>query len=71
MAIVFANSLNMNLMKDGTNMLSSIDWNAYEAYRRQIETFRAKDLTDHEVLVMKWMQSEVKRFEEMKKRESE
>lgn len=48
-------------------MLSSIDWNAYEAYRRQIETFRAKDLTDHEVLVMKWMQSEVKRFEEMKK----
>lgn len=52
-------------------MLSSIDWNAYEAYRRQIETFRAKDLTDHEVLVMKWMQSEVKRFEEMKKRESE
>lgn len=49
-------------------MMSSTDWNAYEAYRRQIETFQAKTrLTDIDFIVMKWMQSEVKLLEKMQK----
>jgi hypothetical protein len=49
-------------------MMSSIDWNAYEAYRRQIETFQAETgLTDQELYVMEWMQSEVERLERMQK----
>lgn len=48
--------------------MSSTDWNAYEAYRRQIETFQAKThLTDTDFIVMKWMQSEAKRLEKKQK----
>ena len=39
--------------------LDSVEWAAKYTYLAQIEAFKSRDLTDEEVIVMKWMQKVV------------
>ena len=47
--------------------LNSVEWQCKYVYLAQIENFKSRDLTDQEVIVMKWME---KRVQELRKRTS-
>jgi len=36
--------------------LNSVEWQIKYVYLAQIETFKSRELTDEEVIVMKWME---------------
>lgn len=48
-----------------SSSLNSIEWQCKYVYLAEIENFKSRDLTDQEVIVMKWME---KRVQELRKR---
>jgi hypothetical protein len=45
--------------------LSSLEWASLNLYLREVEDFKSRqDLTDQEVIVMKWMERKIKAFKE-------
>ena len=47
--------------------LNSVEWQMKYVYLAQIEVFKSRDLTDQEVIVMKWMEKELSKLREKSK----
>ena len=44
--------------------LDSVEWAAKYVYLAQVENFKSRELTDQEVVVMKWMEKAIQQYRE-------